>query len=178
MGKEGQKRGAQNKKEDKRRGWAKKNVGQQAAVVKAESTLAAGWTQVSALSSASGYCPCSAWYKPHMASTASPACPPAPELQPQLDTGLGGDENRVDHEHLPFRCSQMLPVKGSAQPIFFPRSGDAGEHPQHFLAGKKGCEKSDLFLHSIYFSSPGGVHWRTWHKDWCLAYGIKQNLFI
>lgn len=91
----------------------------------AESTLAAGWTQVFVVSSASGYCPCSAWDKPQTpcgCSSASPACPSAPELQPQLDSGLGEAEYRADHEHLQFRCSQALPVRGSAGPIFFPHN--------------------------------------------------------
>lgn len=69
---------------------------------------------------------------PHGCSSASPACPPAPELQPQLDSGLGEAENRIDHEHLPFRCSQNVPVQGPAEPIFFPRSGEMLERTPAF----------------------------------------------
>lgn len=104
------------------------------------------------LSSASGYCPCSAWDKPHVAAPQ----PPQLVLQPQLDSGLGEAENRIDHEHLPFRCSQNVPVQGPAEPIFFPHSGEMLERTHSiFLQGRKDVRNQISFFTPFTFQARG-----------------------
>lgn len=162
-----------NKKKRWKEGLSKKIL----AEVLAEFTLAAGWTQVFALSSASGYCPAVPGTSPMDAPQ-----PPQLVLQPWAPATAGLRPGRSCKQSLTW-ISAVQEQSGTTCARFcwahLPPSecSNAGEHPQHFLAGK-GCEKPDLLLHSIYFSSSGGLHWRTWHKDWCLAYGIKHNLLI
>lgn len=114
------------------------------------------------LSSASGNWPCNAWDKPHVAAPQ----PPQLALQPQLDSGLGEAENKVDHEHLPFRCSQMLSVQGFAEPIFFPHSGEMLESTHSiFLQGRKDVRNQISFFTPFTFQARGESTEGLWHKD-------------
>lgn len=106
--------------------------------------------------SAPGYCLCSAWDKPHVAA------PQPPQLALQPLSSSHSQAQAWEKLQISLTMNMCCSVQSETTCARFcwahllpSQWRDAGEHPQHFHAGKKGCEKPNLFLHSIYFSSLG-----------------------